>query len=241
MGSKIYKGKLCVYCLTRQSVCGDHIFSRKFFLPPRRDSLPQVPSCDPCNNEKSKLEHYLTTLLPFGGRHSDAKENLETTVSNRLAKNARLHNHLKKNQGRVISLENGTYKHTMSLPFESEKLILLFTYVTRGLVWYHWKTILTDEHEIRVLLLSDRGDQLFDQFFRVNAAQRLTADLGNGTFFYEGAPSIDPEQLTLLRFRIYSGLVLAGDPNTPAARPTMIGSLIGPADLINRFLNSIPT
>ena len=75
--SKRFKGKICAYCSTRPAVTGDHIFARAFFLEDKRDNLPQAPACAECNGLKSTLEHYLTTVLPFGGRHPGASENLE--------------------------------------------------------------------------------------------------------------------------------------------------------------------
>jgi hypothetical protein len=95
MSSKRFKGLLCVYCLERKSVTGDHVFAREFFLPAQRSDLPQVPVCECCNNEKSRVEHYLTTLLPFGGRHSDSTENLKKQVPKRLERNHRLHSELR--------------------------------------------------------------------------------------------------------------------------------------------------
>jgi 5-methylcytosine-specific restriction endonuclease McrA len=74
--SKKFKGKTCAYCGEREAITGDHVFAREFFLPSDRADLPQAPICGECNNEKSKLEHYLTTVLPFGGRHPASAENL---------------------------------------------------------------------------------------------------------------------------------------------------------------------
>jgi|SRR6516165_636442 hypothetical protein len=91
MRRKQFAGQLCVYCNSNPAVVPDHVFAREFFLVNQRDNLPQVPACDKCNNEKSRLEHHLTALLPFGGSHADALTNLETMVPKRLAKNARLH------------------------------------------------------------------------------------------------------------------------------------------------------
>jgi hypothetical protein len=85
--SKRFKGLLCAYCSQRPAVTGDHLFAREFFLKTQRANLPQVPTCDRCNGEKSKLEHYLTAVLPFGGRHPDALTNLSQMVEPRLAKN----------------------------------------------------------------------------------------------------------------------------------------------------------
>jgi hypothetical protein len=83
----------------RQSTrTGDHVFARSFFLEHRRENLPKVPACTVCNNEKSKLEHYLATVLPFGGRHDDAHRNLEELVPSRLGGNARLHRELAEGQ-----------------------------------------------------------------------------------------------------------------------------------------------
>jgi len=74
--SKRFKNKLCVYCLKNPSTpTGDHIFAREFFMQDRRANLPKVPACKHCNNEKSQLEHYLTAVLPFCGRHPDASGN----------------------------------------------------------------------------------------------------------------------------------------------------------------------
>jgi hypothetical protein len=49
-----------------------------------------VPACRPCNTAKADLEHYLATVLPFGGRHADAAANLQDLVPQRLAKNLAL-------------------------------------------------------------------------------------------------------------------------------------------------------
>jgi hypothetical protein len=96
MGSKKYKNKTCVYCAKEQaSSTEDHIFAKEFFLENKRGNLPQVPACDACNNKKFELEHYLTSVLPFGGQHSDSIDNLSSKVPKRLRKNKPLHDKLK--------------------------------------------------------------------------------------------------------------------------------------------------
>ena len=58
--SKKYKGKSCPHCARPEaSVTADHVFAREFFSVEKRDGLPVVPACERCNNEKSKLDHYL--------------------------------------------------------------------------------------------------------------------------------------------------------------------------------------
>ena len=113
MSSKQFRGKLCVYCCERSAVAGDHVFPRELFVERSRANLPQVPTCDLCNNQKSKLEHYLTTILPFGGRHADARENLVNLVPGRLARNLRLGRELNAGRRHVWWLQDGIFRPTM--------------------------------------------------------------------------------------------------------------------------------
>src|SRR5262245_57126728 len=92
---KKFRDSTCVYCATRPATTEDHVFALAFFLVARRGNLPKVPACDTCNNAKSKLEHYLATVLPFGGRHADAADNAQQeVVQRRLDKNPVLHRNL---------------------------------------------------------------------------------------------------------------------------------------------------
>src|SRR5881394_1954463 len=101
--TKRFRGETCVYCAREQAATtGDHVFARQFFLSDDRVDLPKVASCERCNNDKSKLEHYLTTVLPFGGRLATASRILNEMVPGRLAKNARLHRELAANQGSIL-------------------------------------------------------------------------------------------------------------------------------------------
>jgi hypothetical protein len=75
---KKFNDKTCVYCATQPATTEDHVFARGFFVETRRDKLPKVPACQPCNQVKSGLEHYLATVLPFAGRHADAPASLPT-------------------------------------------------------------------------------------------------------------------------------------------------------------------
>ena len=94
-GSKKYKKKLCVYCRNSISATADHVFPREIFQPDQRSMLPKVPSCINCNNEKSILEQYLLSVLPFGATHSNAEKALAVDTKKRLAKNKKLHKKLK--------------------------------------------------------------------------------------------------------------------------------------------------
>jgi hypothetical protein len=233
MGSKKYKGKLCVYCSRRESTTGDHVFAREFFLPSQRNNLPQVPSCGQCNNGKSRIEHYLTTLLPFGGRHPDARENLATLVPGRLAHNTPLRRHLMETRVDAWLSDGGIYQHTMGVRIDASALEQLFALIVRGLVWYHWKVHFTDEHAIKVTVLSQAGTRLFEQqFCGMTVAQRIAANLGNGTVCYEGMQGVDCQQLTVWRMDVYGGLMLCGDPQAPDAIGGQIGVVTGPRGVL---------
>lgn len=226
---KGFKKKLCVYCATEESTSADHVFARQFFLPQHRRKLPKVPACDGCNREKSNLEHYLASLLPFGGRHAVAAENLGMMVPRRLQKNARLSRELLQGQGRAWTQEGSLVVPTMTLPIDSRRFEKLFEFVVRGLVWYHWGIYLTSEHFVQVWTLTKAGEELFDErLFSLNAHSRVNENLGHGTFIYQGAQGVDCAQVTVWHIWVYGGVHLSEDANGVAATASRINVVTGP-------------
>jgi len=103
---KRYKGKTCVYCAAAgKSETVDHVLARQFVPGSSQITIPQVPACRQCNKDKSDLEHYLTTVLPFGGRHIDAAANLQNEGPRRLAKNKKVHRELAQGRARIWTRE----------------------------------------------------------------------------------------------------------------------------------------
>ena len=215
--SKKFKGKRCAYCAEREAVTGDHIFAREFFLVSERANLPQAPICDECNNRKSKLEHYLTTVLPFGGLHPTSLENLESMVPKRLRKNAKLHRELAAGQQRVLTkAPGGEHQHTLTIPLDGPRLDELFAMIARGLIWYHWQVYLEKNYAVQTHSVTQFGERFFDDYlFKLNARNRVRGSPGNGAFTYEGAQAVDDPGITIWRFNIYGGLVSCEDPTAP--------------------------
>ncbi|HGF4018602.1 HNH endonuclease [Burkholderia metallica] len=140
MGSKRFRNKTCVYCGLEQGAnTADHVIAREFFLLAGRDNLPKVPACEECNTAKSRLEHYVLSVLLMGGVHGDALEALATQLAPRLAKNDALRRTLFIGQrDRMIRQPDGTWASGMSVPFDGEQLAILCCYIALGLAWHHW-------------------------------------------------------------------------------------------------------
>ena len=137
--SKKFKGKTCAYCAREKATTDDHVFAREFFMLADRHHLPKAPACTMCNNVKGEFEHYLTAVLPFAGRHSQALENLVSGVPGRLAKNQKLNRELVGSmKPGWIKEDNGLYQQTSIIDFDSEKLTGRLRLVGRGLAWHHW-------------------------------------------------------------------------------------------------------
>lgn len=232
---KKFKNKPCVYCLNGPSTrTGDHVFAREFFVEDGRDYLPKIPACEACNNEKSQLEHYLTAVLPFGGRHPDGLKNLQDNVPGRLEKNLRLHRELAEGRARVIIEETaGQALQLLTVPFDGKILERLFRFIVKGLVFHHWGATLGDKHGVRVITITPTGQEAFAVFLGINTRRQVSNDLGNGAFRYEGGQGDYPE-LTVWRFSIYGGLVMAGDPNAPHEIATGIGAMTATKDFLAR-------
>lgn len=208
--SKRFKGKTCVYCNQGESIRqGDHVFAREFFLEDERSNLIKVPACDLCNNEKSKIEHYLTAVLPFGGRHGDAKINLSTKVASRLNKNKKLHKDLAANRGYLHGdPTNGEQGRAMVLPFDGKIYAKLFEYILKALVWHHWNMYIEKDTVLYSTSLSKFGEELFEKnIFSLRCENRITNVLGKNTFRYTGIQVPENKQITFWLFEVYNGLV----------------------------------
>ncbi|MCF6322656.1 MAG: HNH endonuclease, partial [Rhizobiaceae bacterium] len=167
MTSKKFRNKLCVYCDNGISETGDHIIARKFVLEKNRANLPKVPCCRKCNEEKSRLEHYLTSVLPFGGRHSCARDSL-VAVKPRVARNKKLRDELAngwRTQGARISTNWGISVPTTVIPFDSGRLCNLATYVALGLSYYHYDLKLTPKYETYATWVTGFGDKILIESF----------------------------------------------------------------------------
>jgi hypothetical protein len=190
MGKK-YKGKLCVYCAKRPSVAGDHVFARKFFLETHRGDLPQVPTCSECNGIQSQLEHYWTTVLPFGGRHGGSLETRRTLVPKRLENNAKLHRELK-----VGYVDD-------KIPLREGQIEPLFAFIVKGLLGHHWGITLTHDDCAAAIVVRDDGAGFLKHLFtKMPSRDRVTANLGDGALIYEGLLAKDYSQFTMWRFLV---------------------------------------
>lgn len=223
--SKKFKGKQCVYCESGKSTkSGDHIFPRKLFLERRRGNLPKVPCCKNCNDKKSRLEHYLLTILPFGARHADALENLSSQVPGRLEQNISLHKKLYQGQGiEYISNDGKVLLPSMTIPIDTNKLIELFNYIARALANIHFDIRVLDDE----LTISSIDFDNIDSFLNGKVKNKASNDLGNGTVVYSGVQANDNDKITAWEFSIYGGLQIGGG----AARK--IVSFTGPKKILD--------
>lgn len=233
MGKK-YKGKVCVYCGEHPSESGNHVISRELFVKSARGNLPQVPACKPCNVAKSALETYATAVLPFGGRHVDAPDNLQM-VEGRLARNQKLSRTLSHGTGLAWTrAESGVIVRSLTIPIDGEKIGQLFCYIAKGLAAHHWSTVMGSGVMAEAHFLTREGERYFDQLLRLTAKQRASGNPGNGVLDYRGAQGTGDATVSVWVFRIYGGVSLAGDEDTPSEVSSAVGVLTGPGHTFER-------
>jgi len=216
-----FKGKTCAYCaLPGSGADGDHVVCRQFFLERQRGNLPKVPACKSCNGRKADLERYLTAVMPFGGRHSEATESLNTMGPRRLGGNLKLARELMAGVQYGVPLDSSG-AGTITIPFDSEQLRDLYEMIARGLAWHHWELLLPPATvNVYGWFTTPEGTALFERLFQHNARRRVTRQLG-GAFVYEGAQAKDYEQFTIWRMSLY-GAVMANNHD----KTTQVGYVI---------------
>jgi hypothetical protein len=220
MRKKWYRGKACAYCARPGvSETQDHVISREFFLEHRRGNLPKVPACLDCNNTKSKLELYLTAVMPFGAAHPEATATLETLVPGRMRGNQKLSRGLAEG---IQQTDKG-----MTLPLDSEKVTELYEWIAKGLAHLHWETLLpADGYFVSAGFVIGAVEPTFDQMFRLGTVQRVGASLGAGVFTYEGVRDTAIPGFTAWRMSLY-GAAMRDDAN-PGETPRVGYVLTGP-------------
>ena len=226
---KKYKGKRCAYCTSQVADTDEHVFCRKFFTVANRANLPKAPSCHRCNSAKSELEHYLAAVLPFGGRHADAVTTLKDMVPPRLAKNAKLKRSLAAGTSDVWSKTSaGLIVRTAALPFDTAKLEAYLAFAVKGLLWHHWSLYLSEDSFVQALCITTAGEKMIEHLLSLTARSSVSERLGNGTIDYRGAQGVDRPDISVWHFRLYGGIVLAGDPRAPNEETTSIAVFTAP-------------
>jgi hypothetical protein len=207
------KTDLCVYCDLRDGVTSDHVFCRKFVGVIDRGNLPQVPACSICNNRKADLERYLTTVMPFGGMHRDAHRSLSEDVPRRLSGNLKLARELQNGMREETYVnECGEVDSRCVLPFDGEKLIALFGYITRGLIHWHWGHRLAPEYVTRAMVMREAGQPHWERMrSHRNATGLFGWSLAKDALRYEAFFDGTNPNVTAWQFRMYGGVMMAED------------------------------
>ena len=213
--SKKYKDKICAYCATKKSSTADHVIAREFFPKSHRGTYPKVPSCTECNNRKSRLEQYATTLFLFGSRHVSAMDELETKAPKRLAKNLKLHRELQNKKERIwLKSESGLIVPSMTLPVNAKNLEKLFSMIVRGLYWHHWETNLPSDYFVDIYNFSLEGFIFFhDKVLSVSPVNFIKNDFGDGVFRYGCTRGDEDPFISAWEMHFYDRIMIAGGNN----------------------------
>jgi hypothetical protein len=115
----------------------------------------------------------------------------------------------------------------MTVPIDGAKIEELFKFITKALVWHHWKLELGEDAFVEAIIPTFAMIRQFVDLMRSNAAQRVLENVGQGTFMYAGAQGVDNPIVTVWEFAVYGGLDLAGGPR-PNEVVSRIYAMTGP-------------
>jgi hypothetical protein len=221
-----YVGKDCPYCGgVGITTTRDHVLAREFVLPRYRDGLPIVAACKPCNNGKADLERELTVVLPFGGRHADAEEQLQTMVPPRLRGNAKLHREIAGSYGPgwIVSA-TGSYEFRGQVRVYVDVISRWLELVTLGLIQHHWGLAVGDKIIVEADLATAEQAKIMGQLFALRSGRAVPlTQLGGGVLTYHSAMGVDDPLCSIWRYSLYSGLELAGEDQWLRASDWFVG------------------
>jgi hypothetical protein len=219
-----------------------HVVARGFSPIDMRDNRPEVPPCESCNSDKSKLEHYATAVVPFGTQYPGSPRALASMVPPRLAKNARLHAPLATGMRSRFVLRDGMiWEQELALPLGGMQLARLFDYITRGLAFCHWGLLFPeDPYLVHTEFLASKGRELFDSLFELRAHRTGVQHLGGVAFTYEGVQSPESQYLTLWRMTL-GGAVMGNDEQAPGETVTLAYGLTAPRRMAIKIMLTFST
>jgi len=236
VASKKYKNKTCVYCRNALSCTADHVFPREIFLKHQRNLLPKVPSCSRCNGEKSKLEHYLLSVLPFGATHSHAHQAISVDVKRRLEKNTKLHNKLRREYGYGYAPGQGKIlEKTLSLKFDGEILHKFISFVGLGLLWHHWEKCLPLDCSFYTFTPSPTGMNLVSKLFNFQTPYRVNVKLGGNTVRYKGVMSDKDECMSVWAVQLLGGITISTLNQSHIFKNSFVTMITGSQNIINKL------
>jgi len=235
--SKKHKGKRCVYCATNESITSDHVVAREFFPISKRAGLPQAPSCKTCNTQKSKLENYAMTILPFASTHEAAVEMIQRKAAGRLARNLKLKAQLQQGINRIwLESIDGLILPTITLPVEGQNLTELFSMIVRGLFWHSWRTILPKDYFVDIYCFNRKGVDFFrDNYLRLSQNNFIQKQLGGGVFTYSCTRGDEDPGISIWEMSFYDGAMIAGHDSKGELRQLYFCGLTGPMGVRNKI------
>ena len=240
MGSKKYKGKPCAYCGVATSSTADHVFSRALFPVGFRADLPKAPACQACNNVKSGLESYLSTVLPFGSDHPAGLVGQVAKIKRRLFRQAGVLKGLR-NDARITWVETagGFRVPTLSLPLDGERFVQYIELGIRGLVWHESSVVLPPTYVVEVFTLANEVFEAFaETVLALGSATKVDRSFAKGALKYTTAHAPDDPCFATWNLALYDGLGIASEIEGQTTGHLHIVAVTGPPS-IRRILASM--
>lgn len=218
------------------SSAADHVFPREIFRKHQRNCLPKVPSCAKCNNEKSKLEHYLLSVLPFGATHANAKKTLAVDVARRLKRNRKLHKTIRRGFGySYIPRQGNILERTLNIKFDSNVLHEFVGFVGRGLMWHHWGKHLPLDCTFQVFTPSPTGMRFISELFGLATSHRVDVSLGGDTVRYKGVMSEKDDGVSVWAIQLFGGMTISDKGHSHIFKNSFVAMITGSPSTIDKL------
>lgn len=214
----------------------DHVFPRELFQKEQRDMLPKVPSCDKCNNEKSRLEHYLLSVLPFGATHQNAHKALSIDVKKRLENNRRLRGELRKGFGYMqVPAEGDVLERRLTVELDSDILHEFIGFIGRGLIWHHWRKYLPLSCSYKTFTPSPKGIEFISHLFNLTSTLRVDVRLGDDTVRYKGVMSEIDDGISIWAIQILGGITVSDEHQGHIFKNSFVAMITGLPEILDKL------
>jgi hypothetical protein len=207
--SKKHLGKPCAYCGAVATTV-DHVFARGMFPVAQRANLVKVPACAKCNGEKSRLEHYLSVVVPFGSADESIHAEFLPRFKSRLDNDRLLEREMASSLRTVVADGNLSELYFTSL--RDGYLQQYAGWLIRGLMAHHFG--LSGGFSIKSDIIALDAIPLIDTMFaNLGTDMLMVEDSAPGVSYRGGVAKADPRSSTW--YVVLHGGIRLGDSRKP--------------------------
>lgn len=194
--------KVCTYCGDDVGSTNDHVVAKSLLQVDHRQQNIWVPSCCKCNNQKARLEDYISAVFLMS---MDVPQAIRYSAVRRLSVNSKYIRSISQSSEPLqVTLDDGSVVPGRSFHIDNRAISDLYRFIATGLYRHHTAKII-DWYSLLAVATDyiDGDEEHLERAFLNSDFPKFHGSLGHGSFEYTGTVTDDKLGLSIWKMRLY--------------------------------------